>query len=106
MLGSGGVSFEVTGGEPAGAYLFLFGPQSLYSPIESAYHFASISAPIHTGLDLGSLGFLPSYLPLDAAGDGQLSFHNPGILQGLFAFQALITDGALKTLGTSTAALL
>ena len=104
--GIGAVDFGVDGGEPDGAFLFLYGPQGLYSPIETANVFGGIAAPIFTGLDLGTLSFLPFYLPLDGGGSGSFSFFNPGNLQGVFAFQALIADPALNTLGTSEAALL
>ena len=106
VAGAGSVELLVTGALPGGTLLVLFGPQSAFNPVEATYSFASVAAPVHSGLDLGSLQFVPFFLPVDGTGEGRFLFFNPGSLQGQFAFQGLVGDSSATSLGTSTSVLL
>ena len=83
--------------------LVAFGPQSFYSPVEVTI--PSPYAPLHTGLDLGTLSVLQWPYPIDAAGQSSFAFTNPGGLEGLLAIQGILFDDTLTLVGTSTTAL-
>lgn len=103
--GAGPVTFDLAGAAPNGTFLLLYGLQSTYGSLESAVLFQNV-LPLFTGLDLGTLAYLPLFLPIDANGAGSLPFENPGFLQGLVVLQALVCDASGKPFGTSTAAFL
>jgi hypothetical protein len=101
--GVGPLEFAVAGALPGGFVAVAFGPQWLYSPVESTYAFPFLP-PIHTGLDLATIQFWPALLPCDAAGNAVLGAFNPGGLEGLVAVQGVLTDAWGVILGTSTGA--
>ena len=101
--GQGEVSLDVAGALPGGTVLVLFAPSALSNPVEQVYSFAGLP-PIHSPLHLPALDFLPLFLPADGNGAGSFSFWNPGGLEGLLDFQALVGDAAGTTLGITTAA--
>ena len=105
LTGPGVVDLTVTGGEPGGSALVLFGPTSLVSPTEGALVLPGVDPFLFTALDPASVLTFGGALPLDGAGSAGLTFANPGGLEGLVTIQGLLIDlQGISVLGTTTAA--
>ncbi|MEZ5978541.1 MAG: hypothetical protein R3F34_10015 [Planctomycetota bacterium] len=101
--GPGPFDVVVDAGPANGLALVVYGPQSLYSPVELPI-VTGLFAPLFTGLDPFTFLYGP-YLPLDAAGHASIGYVNPGTWIGNAAIQAVCVDPLLGIVGTSTTAL-
>lgn len=101
-LGQEGIArFEVQGAYPDGALVLFFGFSQNLAAQESALFFSGLP-PMFWALPLHAKAlFLP--FPVDSGGEMVFEFYDPGHLQGALAFQAVIGDGFLNFLGTTTA---
>ncbi|QDU67540.1 hypothetical protein [Engelhardtia mirabilis] len=96
--GPGSFSLDFAGLDPAGSMLLLWGPTALTGP-----EFAvGTLPPLFTGLDLGSIQFLPFQLGVQPDGSSHSTFFNPGGLQGLLTFQGLLLDSFGAPEGATT----
>jgi hypothetical protein len=101
--GTGPVTLTLSGGVPNGTLFLFFCSLSDYSPTESVYNFGGFK--LFTGLTLAKSRRVQFLLPTDANGNGALTIWNPGSLQGLYAFQALVGKPSGAFVGASTSAL-
>jgi hypothetical protein len=101
VIGPGVFSVQLSGAPANGAAVFVFGVQSLYSPVELPYLFAG--APIFSGIDVGS-AIIGPIVGTSASGTAQLNYTNDGTLGGTAVVQAICIDPLLGIVGSSSTA--
>lgn len=95
---------SITGGEPGGAALVVFTQNAFYDPNLITSMLGGTDFQFHAAAPLNRLRRSgPLLLPLDANGDADFHYFDPGSLAGMFAFQALITDSTGRIIGGSSA---
>lgn len=102
LTGVGPVTLTVTGGVPNGSVYLLNCLQTSLLPSEVSLQFPTFL--LHTTFVLSQARRLPFYLPADASGTSVFQIQNTGGLQGLRAYQFLVSDSAGVFLGSSNVA--
>lgn len=89
-VGVGEVTLAADDAPPGGTLYLIYGRQIHTTPFETTHTFPGFL--LHTRLTLGKIRRVPFLIPVDGAGHGELTIWNPGILQGLNAYQYLVGD--------------
>lgn len=98
-IGAGEFTLEIDGGLPNGAVLLLFQNQSTLLPTETSYPFFPFL--LHSTFVPGQIRRVPFLIPVDGSGHGEVTFFNPGNLNGLNAFQAWVTKASGAAFGAT-----
>lgn len=102
-VGAGAFAVELTGAPTSGVAVFVFGAQSLYSPVELPYLFGG--QPVLSGIDVGT-AIIGPIVSTGASGAASLAYFNNGSLIGTAAIQAICVDPLLGIVGSSSTAFL
>lgn len=102
-IGSGPFSVNLSGAPAGGVAVFVFGAQSLYSPVELPYFFGG--QPVLSGFDVAT-SIVGPIVGTSGSGTASLSYFNNGTLGGSAVIQAICADPLLGLVGSSTTAFL
>lgn len=99
--GIGSITFELDNAPPNGTGFLIFGFQTTWQNTEQSYTFPGFL--LHTNLTPGAIRRVPFLIPVDANGHGEVTFFNPGTLQGTYGYQYFVGDGTGSFMGSSAA---
>jgi len=99
VTGVGPVTLAVDGALPNGSAFLLFSFQGALTPTEQTYTFPGFL--LHSRFVPGKIRRVPFFLPVDAAGHGEVTFQNPGNLAGTFGWQYWIATATGQFLGST-----
>ncbi|QDU85218.1 hypothetical protein Pla163_23460 [Planctomycetes bacterium Pla163] len=103
VSGPGVFSVQLSEAPKNGVAVFVFGVQSLYTPLELPFLFGG--APVFSGIDVGT-AIIGPIVGTSASGTAQLNYTNDGTLGGTAVIQAICVDPLFGIVGSSTTAAL
>ena len=99
-VGVGEVTLAADGAPPGGTLYLIYGRQDTTTPWETTHTFPGFL--LHTNLTPGKIRRVPFLIPVDGTGHGEVTFWNPGVLQGVNAYQYLVGDALGGLLGSTS----